>query len=115
MTHSQLTLSVSEKFWDTCQQKDGLLKLKLIQVKSDYALCVMSNPSHGGLPVTVLPKAPTLAHTHLEKAHLPLEELVMFRYQTRRERSIIPALNIQMLSSCHLHPSPFLIVRSIKP
>ena len=67
----------------------------------------MSNPSKEGVPVIVQTKAPMLAHTHLEKANLPLEELVMFQYQTRQEQSIIPGLNIQMLSSCHLHLSPY--------
>lgn len=37
----------------------------------------------GGLPVTVLPKAQTLAHTHLKEEYLHLEELVMFQSQNK--------------------------------
>lgn len=83
------------------------VKAQRIQIKLVYALCVMSNPTPGGLPVTVLPRTLTQAHTHLKGIPPSGRTCFMFQYLTRQGRSISPAPNIQVLLVCCLYPSLF--------
>lgn len=90
------------------------LKAERIQIKWVCGLCVMSNSCPGGLPVTALPRALRLVHTHQHRNDF-LQELAVFMYQTW-VASVILTPNLIMLLNCRLYATfMFLMMRLVHP